>query len=117
MLNTSSSNHPLLLATLAAIGASACCTGPLLLLSLGIGGAWMSNLTAMEPYSPYFTGLTIIVLVVVFRSLYLVPQKCDTDALCADPKVIRNQRIVFWIVSAILTAMVTFPYYAEFIID
>jgi hypothetical protein len=30
-------------AVLAAIGASACCVGPLLLLSLGFGGAWISN--------------------------------------------------------------------------
>lgn len=111
------SNRPLLLAALAAIGASACSIGPLLLLSLGIGGAWMSNLTAMEPYSPYLTVLTVIVLAVVFRSLYLVPQKCDDESVCANSKVLRNQRIIFWFVSAILMALVTFPYYAEFIID
>jgi len=115
--NTSSSNRPLFLAALAAIGASACCIGPLLLLSLGIGGAWMSNLTAMEPYSPYLTGLTVIVLAVVFRSLYLVPQQCEEGAVCANPSVLRKQRLIFWIVSVILMAMVTFPYYAEFIID
>lgn len=117
MSNTPTANRPLFLAALAAIGASACCIGPLLLLSLGIGGAWMSNLTAMEPYSPYLTGLTVIVLAVVFRSLYLVPQKCDDGAVCANPKVLRNQRIIFWVVSVILTAMVTFPYYAELIIS
>lgn len=37
-------------AALAAVGASACCAGPLILLSLGIGGAWIGNLTALEPY-------------------------------------------------------------------
>ena len=115
--NTPTSNRHLFLATLAAVGASACCIGPLLLLSLGIGGAWMSNLTAMETYSPYLTGLTVIVLAVVFRSLYLMPQKCDEGAVCANPKVLRNQRIIFWIVSVILMAMVTFPYYAEYFIS
>ena len=34
---------------LAAIGASVCCVGPLVLLTLGIGGAWIANLTALEP--------------------------------------------------------------------
>ena len=37
---------------LAAIGASVCCVGPLVLLMLGIGGAWVANLTAVEPLRP-----------------------------------------------------------------
>ncbi|MGH8032003.1 MAG: mercuric transporter MerT family protein, partial [Luteimonas sp.] len=32
---------------LAAMGASVCCVAPFVLLSLGIGGAWVGNLTAM----------------------------------------------------------------------
>ena len=43
---------------LAGIGASACCVGPLLLLSLGVGGAWIGHLTALEPYRPVFIVLT-----------------------------------------------------------
>ena len=39
---------------LAAIGASVCCVGPLVLLALGIGGAWIANLTALEPLRPWF---------------------------------------------------------------
>ncbi len=30
---------------LAALGASACCVLPFVLLTLGVGGAWMSNIT------------------------------------------------------------------------
>lgn len=37
---------------MSAIAASVCCVGPLLLLALGIGGAWIGNLTALEPLSP-----------------------------------------------------------------
>src|SRR3546814_9143726 len=33
--------------------ASACCVVPLLLVMLGISGAWIANLTALEPYKPY----------------------------------------------------------------
>ena len=40
----------------AAILASACCVGPLVLLSVGISGAWIANLTALEPYRPIFIG-------------------------------------------------------------
>ncbi len=34
----------------AAILASTCCLGSLVLLMLGISGAWIANLTALEPY-------------------------------------------------------------------
>lgn len=34
----------------AALGASACCTIPLVLVSLGVSGAWVSGLTALAPY-------------------------------------------------------------------
>lgn len=34
----------------AGVAASACCTIPLALVSLGIGGAWIGSLTALEPY-------------------------------------------------------------------
>jgi mercuric ion transport protein len=39
---------------LAAILASTCCLGPLVLLMLGVSGAWIGNLTALEPYRPLF---------------------------------------------------------------
>ena len=36
------------------IGASLCCVAPLLLISLGFGGAWLSTLTLFEPLRPIF---------------------------------------------------------------
>ena len=98
-------------AGLAAIGASLCCIGPLVLLSLGIGGAWISNLTALEPYRPIFIGITLVFLFLAFRKLYLVPKQCAPDENCALPNVLRNQRIIFWIVTVLLIALLTFPYY------
>ena len=40
-----------------AILASTCCIAPLVLLTLGISGAWIGNLTALEPYKPIFAGI------------------------------------------------------------
>src|SRR5258708_21257504 len=37
---------------LGALAASSCCIVPLILFSLGIGGAWIGNLTALAPYKP-----------------------------------------------------------------
>ena len=98
-------------AALAAIGASLCCIGPLVLLALGIGGTWISYLTALEPYRPIFIAITLVFLGLAFRKLYLLPQQCAPDDACAVPAVRRNQRIIFWIVSVLLIALLTFPYY------
>ena len=37
-----------------AMRAASCCIVPLLFVTLGIGGSWMSQLTALEPYQPIF---------------------------------------------------------------
>jgi len=42
----------LLVGGVAALVASACCLGPLVLVVLGFSGAWIGNLTALEPYRP-----------------------------------------------------------------
>ena len=55
---------------LAATLASACCLGPLVLLSLGIGGAWIANLTALEPYRPLFIGLALLALFFAGRRIF-----------------------------------------------
>lgn len=97
---------------LAGIGASVCCVGPLALLSLGIGGAWIGSLTAFEPYRPVFIGLTLLFLGLAFRELYLVPQTCAPGAPCADPQITRRQRLIFWVVAAFLLGLVAVPWFA-----
>jgi len=104
-------------AGLAAIGASLCCIGPLVLVSLGITGSWMSSLTALEPYRPIFIGITLIFLFLAFRKLYLVPRQCSPDDACAIPSTLRNQRIIFWIVTALVVALLTFPYYGLYFLE
>ncbi len=117
MNSTDSSRRPLLVAALAAIGASSCCAGPLILLSLGISGSWIGNLSAMEPLRPWLMGATLIFLGLAFRKLYLQPQVCAIGSDCADPKVNKRQRVIFWLVSIVVVAVVAFPWYAEFVID
>ncbi|MBU6485173.1 MAG: mercury transporter MerT [Betaproteobacteria bacterium] len=96
----------------AAIGASVCCVGPLVLLMLGIGGAWIGNLTAFEPYRPLFIGLTLLFLGLGFRKLYRAPQACASGTTCADPQTARRQRMIFWLVTVLLLGLLAVPWLA-----
>lgn len=106
--------HSLLAGALAAIGASVCCVGPLVLLMLGIGGAWVANLTAVEPLRPWFIGVTVLFLGMTFKRLYLQPQVCEPGVACAGPVVLRRQRWIFWIVALALLALLSVPWLAPF---
>ena len=94
---------------LAGIGASVCCVGPLVLLALGISGAWIGNLTALEPYRPIFIGLTLLFIGFAFRSLYLVPQVCAQGTPCAAPQTKKRQRMIFWTVAMLLLGLLAVP--------
>jgi mercuric ion transport protein len=97
---------------LAAIVGSLCCVAPLVLLTLGISGAWISHLTALEPYRPAFIGVMAVFIGLAFRQLYIVPARCTPDEACANPRLQRRQRQIFWIVVMGLAALIAFPWYA-----
>ena len=99
-------------AILTAIVASVCCVGPLVLLALGISGAWIGNLTAFEPYRPVFIGVTVLFFGLAFRKLYLLPQSCTAGVVCADPLALRRQRIVFWAATVLMLGLLAAPWAA-----
>lgn len=102
----------LIAGVLAGIGASLCCVAPLLLLSLGLGGAWVANLTAFEPVRPVFLVLTLFFIGLSFRKLYLTPPTCEPGKPCANAETIRRQRIIFWLVTILLLGLLAFPWIA-----
>ncbi len=102
----------LLAGIVAAIGASLCCVAPLVLLALGVSGAWIGSLTALEPYRPIFVGLTLLFLGLSFRKLYLVPQVCAPGTDCADPLSTKRQHIAFWVISFLLLGLLAVPWAA-----
>jgi mercuric ion transport protein len=97
---------------LAAIVGSLCCVAPLVLITLGIGGAWIGQLTALEPYRPILIGVMLVFLGLAFRQLYIVPAACAPGQVCADPRLQRRQRQIFWAVVVVLAALIAFPWYA-----
>jgi mercuric ion transport protein len=102
---------------LAAIVGSLCCVAPLVLITLGISGAWISQLTALEPYRPIFIGVMVVCLGLAFRQLYIVPARCLPGEACANPRLQRRQRQVFWFVVVGLAALIAFPWYAPLLLS
>ncbi len=103
----------LLAGAAAAIGASACCAGPLILVLLGVSGAWGSRLLALEPLQPFFVAAAIVAFGFAFHRLYLKREACAPGDVCAIPPVRRRQRVIFWTLGAVATALMTFPLYAQ----
>ncbi|MBS0200447.1 MAG: mercury transporter MerT [Proteobacteria bacterium] len=97
-------------AAAAAIAASVCCVVPLVLVLLGISGAWIANLTALEPWRPWFSGATLICLGWAGWSLYGPASRCATDGTCSDPVRLRRRRW-FWIAAIGIALLLLFPYY------
>lgn len=97
-------------ASLAAICASVCCVLPLALVLLGISGAWIANLTALDAWRPWFSGATLACLGWAFWSLYGPASRCRTDGACVHPGVLRRRRWL-WLATVVITLLLLFPYY------
>ena len=72
---------------LAAILASTCCLGPLLLVALGFSGAWIGNLTALEPYRPIFISVALVSMWLAWKRIFRPAQACRPGEVCAIPQV------------------------------
>lgn len=96
---------------LAALVASSCCVAPLVFVMLGISGAWIGNLTALEPYKAYFLGVTAVLLAAGFWHVYFKPKKaCVDGSYCARPTSGTLTKFILWIGTglALLSATVNF---------
>ena len=96
------------LSTFGAVGsafaASLCCTGPLLYVGLGIGGAGLAS--TMEPFRPWLLGLTAVLLGFGFYGVYGPGPRCVDEG---GERSRRRREITLWIGTALVLAFATFP--------
>lgn len=97
---------------LAALAASACCLGPLLLVSVGVGGAWISTLTKLEPLRPLFITIALLCMVLAYRKIYRAPAAvdCAPGSVCALPQTSSRNKALFWTVSVLVGIALAYPY-------
>lgn len=104
------------IASAALIGAglaSACCVVPLVLVTLGISGAWIANLTALEPYKPYVATVTLVLLGYGFWHVYFKPKPVYEDgSYCARPQSGRLTKTLLWLGLIIVIVALTLDWWA-----
>lgn len=112
---TGAAGAPLTGGIIAGIAASICCIGPLVLVALGLGGAAAGLIGFFTPLRPVFIGLALLFLCFAAYRLFFVPKACAPGTACADPRTLRNQRLLFIGISIVVAALVAFPWYADYL--
>lgn len=105
-----------LLAAAGALGAalaSSCCIVPLVLVILGVSGAWIGALTALEPYKPYVLTGTALLLSGGFWQVYAKPQDaCEANGYCGRPAAGRITKTILWLGMALALTAATVNFWA-----
>ena len=96
-----------------AVLASSCCVVPLVLVLLGVSGAWIGQLTALEPYKPYFIVATVAFLGAGFWHVYFRRKpECDDDGYCARPESSFITKTALWIGTILVLLTMTLQWWA-----
>lgn len=110
---TAHGGKALLTGGVAALLASACCLGPLVLIGVGLSGAWVGHLTALEPYQPLFAGIASIALIGAGRKIWRPASDCEEGTVCAMPRVRQAYKWIFTATAILLGLSVGFPLIAH----
>ena len=93
---------------LSAVLASSCCIVPLLLVTLGISGAWIGNLTALEPYKWAFIAVAALFLTLGFWYAYFRrADPCEDGTYCARPQVSVIVKTALWLAATLIALSAT----------
>ena len=89
--------------TTAAIGsilASSCCALPLLLVSVGLTGAWLGHLRVLQPYSPVLLAISVTALLAAGYRIFFSRMRMRMRPL---------YRAAFWIIAALTLILLLMP--------
>ncbi len=103
-----------LTAVVAALGASLCCIGPLVFVSLGVGAGLAST---FEPLRPLFTLLAVVGLVIGFYTVYGRRRSADgaPGESCAVPDR-RRDRMILWTATVLALLFWSFTYWSVLLV-
>ncbi|OZA91999.1 MAG: mercury transporter MerT [Azorhizobium sp. 39-67-5] len=101
-----------------ALTASSCCILPVVLFSLGIGGAWIANFTQLAPYQPYFIAATLAFIAAGYWLVYRSSKvACADGEACARPLPNRLVKIVLTAATVIVIVALGFDFVAPYVLS
>jgi mercuric ion transport protein len=101
---------------LGGLAAMSCCIMPLVLFSLGAGGAWIGNLTALAPYQPIFVTMALGSIGYGFWLVYRRREACADGDACARPLPKRSVKLGLWAATFMTAAALAFPFVAPILL-
>lgn len=101
---------------LGAVASMSCCILPLAFFTLGISGAWIGNLTALEPYQPLFFAMTAGCLGTGYYLVSRRPKIACANGSCARPLPTRIVQGALWLATALVLAALAFRYLAPLLL-
>jgi mercuric ion transport protein len=101
-----------------ALAAASCCILPVVLFSLGIGGAWLGNFTQLAPYQPYFIAATLAFIGTGYWLVYRSSKAaCVAGEACAQPLPNRLVKIALVAATIIVIAAWVFDFVAPYLLS
>lgn len=99
---------------IAGLGAVTCCAAPMILLGMGVTGAWIGNFNALYSYQPYFIAIASVLLAGGFVTVYRRPKgaACEGKPACTSPRTDRFHKVALWVSFVLIAAALGLPYAA-----
>lgn len=103
---------------LGALAMTSCCILPLVLVSLGVGGVWIAQLTALYAYKWYTFSIASTFIGYGFWTVHRAETvACDQGTACARPVNRRVMKASLWLATAVTLIAIIFPYITPYILS
>jgi len=103
---------------LGALAMTSCCILPLVLVSLGVGGVWIAQLTALYAYKWYtFTFAAGFIGYGFWKVHRAEAGECRDGTACARPVNRRIMKASLWLAAAVTSLAMIFPYATLYILS
>jgi len=101
-----------------ALAMTSCCILPLVLVSFGVGGVWIAQLTALYAYKWYTFAIASGFILYGFWKIRQAEQgECRDGTVCARPVNRRVMKSLLWLAAAVTGIAMIFPYLTPYFLS